>query len=300
MTKVYRLIVIVLLILPCAGISKQLIQIPGPRSAYDISHDYHVKLLKLALEAGAKDKPIPEIRASMEMVEGRALRELVKGQWLDLYWLGTDKEKERQLRAIRIPTTRGLIGFRKFQLHRDTVPRMDKVTTLEALQQLVACQGTDWPDTDILRQAGLKVTTTPNYEKLFDMLQARRCDYFPRGYHDHSKELILRAQHYPDLVSYDGILLHYPFAVYFFTSKTNEELARWIERGLEKLIDNGDFIQFMQSHPLTRHIFPLTDQQNVRYFQIDNPLLPSETNYQNPRYWFKPTDFGIQLSAGDN
>ncbi|WP_088329153.1 hypothetical protein [Lacimicrobium sp. SS2-24] len=300
MAQTPKWMLLALLFLTTSGLAQKQIQIPGPRSAYDISHDYHVSLLKLALEAGAKGRPVPPIRASLDMVEGRALRELAKGKWLDLYWLGTDVSKEQQLHAIKIPTTRGLIGFRKFLIHRDSTERLEQVESLAQLRSLVACQGNDWADTQILRQAGLKVTTTPSYESLFDMLQARRCDYFPRGYHDHKKELQLRAQHYPELISYDGILLHYPFAVYFFTNNDNHELAHWIETGLEKLIDSGRFLSFMQQHPLTAHIFPLNEQPSTHYFRIDNPLLPQQTNYNNPRYWFRPQDFGLHETDKNN
>ena len=271
------------------------LKVPNPRSEFDLSHDYHTQLLKMALEAAAKGRPIPQFVSQFDMEEGRATLELIKGQLLDVYWLGTDFGKEQQLRAIKIPTTRGLIGFRKFIIKQQNVEKFDQVNSLQDLMQYSACQGTSWPDTVILKAAGLEVASTPMLENLFRMLNAGRCDFFPRGFHDYQNEVVARKAIYPNLVSYKGLLLHYPFAVYFFTNKENQELANWIEEGLNILVHDGRFLSFMQSHPLTMDAFPLTEGENVRYISLSNPILPADTDYLNETYWFTPKDFGIGI-----
>ncbi|AWB68772.1 hypothetical protein C2869_21270 [Saccharobesus litoralis] len=272
------------------------LKVPKARSSFDISHDYHIKLLEKALIKASEGRAIPDIVATFDMSQGRAMAELIKGELLDVYWLGTDTIAEHKLRAIRVPTTRGLIGYRKLIIRKESHAVFDKVNSLERLQTLVACQGTHWPDTQILKDAGLKVTTSVQYETLFKMLANRRCDYFPRGYHDYKKELELRYTLYPDLVSYDGILLHYPFAVYFFTRHENEALAKWIEVGLHALAKEGEIERFMQQHPLTAHVFPLTNENHALYLDIANSLLPEDTPYQDHTLWYQATDFGMKTS----
>ena len=78
------------------------------------------------------------------------------------------------------------------------------------------------------------------------MLDAKRCDYFPRAYHDIENELLNIKALYPDLIEYERILLHYPFAVYFYTNKSNEDLAGWIEEGLEILSSKGAIEKLMK------------------------------------------------------
>ncbi|WP_337840716.1 hypothetical protein [Rheinheimera sp.] len=266
--------------------------IPKPRSEYDINHQYYVSLLDKALRKAANGRPVPRLVASYQMEQGRALRELAKGEVLDVFWVGTDQEKEHQFRAIRIPLERGLMGFRKMTLHKDKQALFDTIHSLQGLQRLTACQGAYWPDVSIMRTAGLKVLEAPVYENIFKQINAGRCDYFPRGLHEGLVELQLRHSLYPNLVRYPDLMLHYPFTVYFFTQKQHEALAQWIEQGLEAMIDDGELLAHMQQSELTRQMFPLSQQAASRWLLLKNPLLSPDTDYQNPRYWFVPADFG--------
>lgn len=267
------------------------LNIPKSQTEYDVAHSYYSTLLQKALHKAANGREVPVFNETLMMEQGRAINELIKGKLIDVYWLGTDSHKEENLRAIRIPLERGLMGFRKFIIPRDSIPVFDQVNSLADLQKMVACQVTHWPDTQILEAAGLAVLDSAIYETLFKQVSAHRCDYFPRGYHEGITELDQRRHLYPDLIRYESLLLRYPFAVYFFVSKDNEALAQWIEQGLEKMIDDGELLQHMQRHPLTAKVFPLGRDVNVRRIDIPNPLMPKNTDYANPRYWFQPEDF---------
>lgn len=263
------------------------------RSDFDIDHLYYTSLLKKALIKAANGRKVPDIQTTFVMEQGRALRELDRGQWLDVFWLGTDRVKEQDFHAIRIPLERGLLGFRKFILHKDSVEQFNSVRSLEQLKQLKACQGAFWPDVDIMRAAGLKVDESPVYENIFKQMVAKRCDYFPRGLYEGAIELEKRHALYPELVRYDHLMLYYPFAVYFFTGKHNKALASWIEQGLELMIDDGELLEHMQQHELTRHVFPLQHTKKEQWISIENPLLSTDTVTTNSRYWFQPKDFKL-------
>lgn len=265
--------------------------IAKPRSEFDINQQYYTSLLKKALTKAAKGRTVPELKTTFVMEQGRALRELSKGEFLDVFWVGTDSTKEQDFRAIRIPLERGLMGYRKFILHKDSVTKFDSIRSLQQLQPLTACQGAFWPDVDIMRSSGLKVEEAPVYENIFKQMVAKRCDYFPRGLHEGVIELEKRQALYPALVRYDSLMLHYPFAIYFFTRKDNEALALWIEQGLEQMIDDGELLEHMQQQELTRHVFPLHHKNVEQWISIQNPLLSSDTPVTNSRYWFQPKDF---------
>lgn len=273
------------------------LKIPKPRATFDISHDYHLTLLNMALVQAAKGRVVPKFEIlKTRMSQGRASIELMKGEMLDVYWLGSDQETDEKLRAIKVPTTRGLIGYRKFIINRESVEAFDKVKSVEDLKEFIACQGRHWPDTKILAEAQLPVISSTIYENLFKMLGAKRCDYFPRAYHDIKNELFNIKGLYPDLIQYDRILLHYPFAVYFYTDKSNEGLARWIEEGLEQLSEKGAIEALMVKHPLTAHIFPLKDETHTLYFPLHNSLLDPNTKTRDRKLWFIPQDFGIETN----
>lgn len=278
-------------LLAAAADGPQQIRIPKPRSEHDVSHQYYVTLLTKALQKAAAGRPLPVILPIAEMEQGRAVRELQKGQLIDLFWMGTDRDKEQQLRAIRIPLERGLMGFRMLTIQRSQQPRFSQIRSLAQLKKLTACQGLSWPDTEILQQAGLKVHTSPVYENLFKQVNAGRCDYFPRGLHEGLTELRERAALYPQLQRLPDLMLHYPFAIYFFTANHNEALARWIEQGLQQMIADGELLAHMQQHPLTAHVFPLSQFSQLHWLHLRNPQLSADTPYQDRRLWFVPADF---------
>ncbi|MCC2607418.1 hypothetical protein [Planctobacterium marinum] len=266
------------------------IRIPGPRSSLDISHDYHTKLLRLALaESSQADHfTLTEIPFSSEK---RVLAEMSKHNLIDVYWFGADKSLSRHVLPVTVPTSRGLIGFRKFIIHQKNRSVFDAIENLTQLRSLTACQGTYWPDTKILQNARLKVTTSTVYEDLFKMLDAERCDYFPRGYHDYTKEVQMRSAQYPDFQSYDPLLLHYPFAVFFYVAKSSSELAEKLQQGMKKLAQKGAITAHMQQHELTRHVFPMQHTDNVRLLEIANPYLPDGLDTKDETLWLQPVNF---------
>ncbi|MDX1677491.1 hypothetical protein [Arsukibacterium sp.] len=268
------------------------ITVPAPRSLHDISHDYHMRLLNMALANSGIEHDKVIIQQIPAISEGRAKVELIKGSLINLYWLGAETSLADDLIAIEIPTTRGLIGFRKFIIAKTQQQDFAAISSLSALSVKVACQGQHWADTTILSQAGLRVTTSVNYEALFKMVALGRCDYFPRGYHDVLLELEQRSAAYPELMRFDDIMLHYPFAVFFYVSKSAPELAAKLQTGMEIAAKQGQISELMRQHPLTKSVFPLIKGKPQYFFSIPNPTM-SFTDIDNPVYWITPADFGI-------
>lgn len=274
-----------------AGNGLHAIRVAAAKPEFAIAQDYFVQLLHKALVAGANGRAVPLINETQLMEQDLGVQEMIRGKKIDVYWMGTDVERERKLRAIRIPLDRGLIGHRRFIIQARMKGAFDGVTNLNSLRSYSACQGVDWPDTNVLRRAGLHVREIVSFERIFHEVATLRCEYFPRGYFEGFSEVEQRKATYPELMFYENLVLKYPFALYFFVNLKDEALARWIETGMEKMIDTGDFIQHMKSHPLTRAAFPLNKNKNLRWISIDNPNMPAGTDYHNPRYWFQPEDF---------
>ena len=113
------------------------------------------------------------------------------------------------------------------------------------------------------------------------MIEAKRFDYFPRGTSEAWFELIQRKT--DRLIIEKNLLLYYPADIYFFVNKNNEALAKRIEKGLEILIDNGEFDKFFYNHPRISTAF--NKLKNRRIIKLTNPYLPPETPVDNPRYW---------------
>lgn len=249
--------------------------------------DYFTTLLVMALEASKADNEVIDIIFSpRDYSQARWINMLQSDNSNFVIWTMTDKEREQQLRPIRIPLFKGLFGYRVLLIRKQEQARFDQVKTVPDLTKFLCGQGTHWPDTLILQANGLRLTTAETTESLFRMMNAKRFDYFPRGISEAWFELLQRKD--TSLAVEENILLYYPTAIYFFVNKENEALAQRIEKGMEALIDNGKFDQFFYNHP--RISLGLEHLKNRRIIQLKNPFLPVETPINNPRYW-------IDLSA---
>ena len=81
---------------------------------------------------------------------------------------------------VRVPTRRGLLGFRLLLIRRQRQSEFRNIRSLDELRRFSIGQGFAWSDAEILRSQGLRVETG-SYEGLFRMLAAGRFDCYPRG-----------------------------------------------------------------------------------------------------------------------
>ncbi|NTS77312.1 transporter substrate-binding domain-containing protein [Catenovulum sp. SM1970] len=260
------------------------IVLPRQQSSSDTSFDYRVKLLKLAL---SKSKTPYEVTFSEELLtQGRAMRLLNKGK-VDVVMAGPTQDREALYRAIHIPLMKGLLGHRVFIINKSKLATFEKLTRPEELQELNACQGLHWPDSDILDVNGFKVSRVLNFESMFSMVDEGNCDYFPRSIIEGYSEIEAYNKANPEsnLVLFDNIILKYKFPLYYFTSRSNEKLAKTIEYGLLTAMKDGSFAKLMQEHTTTSHIYPLEQWNAKTFIELENPLLPFNTPINNESMW---------------
>jgi hypothetical protein len=282
-------LLLLLLAFSVEGIASQNIKTIPPQSAFDVSHSYFIGLLELVLDKTEKQYGSAELGFTSQMQQGRAFAELEKNATLDVYWAGTSIDRELRLKAVRIPLVKGLLGFRQFIIRENRRKSFSQINQLSDLQTMIACQGAHWPDSDVLEDAKLAVMRNPIYENMFKQVEAGRCDYFPRGVHEGKAEVASRSNAYPSLIWYKELALYYPFPMYFFVSPDNPSLHRRLKEGLEIAINDGSFDHFMQKHPITAHLFPLQQWQNIKTIVIKNQQLPKDTPVHDLRYWFQPS-----------
>jgi hypothetical protein len=250
---------------------------PRTVSGFAERDSYALALLQLALDKAGSALHLQASAQSME--QSRALLELQQGHHVDVVWSMTSESREAQLLPIRIPIDKGLMGWRIALLPKAQAGRLQAIQNLAQLGQLVAGQGHDWPDRQILADNGLPVVPSASYDSLFQMLEAGRFDYFPRALLEIGDEA---AQH-PNLSIDSHLLLHYPSASYFFVSPGNSSLAATLRRGLERALADGSFDRlFWQTYaePLRRVQLP-----QRRILELHNPLLPTATPLQQPGLW---------------
>ncbi len=267
---------------------ESVVTIPA-RKGQEASHDYFVSLIKLALKKTQIDKQSTTITFSKPYSQNGYLLELMRdGSHLDILWSGSSKSRESNLLTVRIPLVKGLLGYRMPIIREQDREAFAAIRTLEQLKTMTACQGTFWPDADILEANGIKVNRSTNNEQMFSKLKKGQCDYISFAVFEGQAELDSRIGQYPGLVFFQDLIIYYPYPMYFFVQRGKPELHGRIERGLDIAIKDGSFDRLMRQHQSTDFIFPLSDWKQATTLKLDNIALQLNANALSSRLWILP------------
>ncbi|HEY0589704.1 MAG TPA: transporter substrate-binding domain-containing protein [Pseudoduganella sp.] len=254
---------------------------PPPYSDTDTRDVYTTRLLAMALEkSGGHFVARP---AAGKMLQGRALLMLEQGRGIDVAWAATSKEIEAQVRPVRIPIFKGLIGYRLLLISRRDAEKFARIKEEGELKAQLAGQGHDWADTVILRANGYRVHSGSYYDALFKMLSQHRIDYYPRSVLEIWAEA--KARQGDGLMVEPHLMLRYPSAVYFFTRKDNTALAQAIEVGLERMLHDGSFDKLFNEHH--GELLAKASMGSRLVFDLENPDLPPATPLDRPTVWYR-------------
>lgn len=273
---------LIMCLISSSGLAAEIIRIQPQRTAVDGSYFYYTDLLQSVLESTRQEYGEAQLVRVERLTQARAFQAL-HDNLIDVFWAGTNSEREILVQPIRIPLHGGLLGIRLPVIRKTDQKRFDHLHNLSDLQRLSACQGDHWPDSDILEANGFNVQRTTKFEVMYPMLLAGRCDYFPRGINEVYAEV--SQVNRDDLMVYERIILNYPFPMYFFVSRSNPRLAERLTKGMEQLAARGELMNFLQQHPTTRDIFPLSRFRHSWIIPLKNPLLPEQTPLADKRLW---------------
>lgn len=193
---------------------------------------------------------------------------MVSEGYYDLVWTGRSVERDQFMKPIEVPLFRGGLGWRGAIVRKDMLKRYQSVSSIEELKELIACQGRHWPDADILEQAGLQVYRGTNFDAMLEMVQLKRCDYFPLSIFEGQAELALVQQIFPELVFTTDVIIKYPLNMVFYVRKGDSKLAEQIEYGLVNLLLDETFQRYMENHPLTKNGFPLSKFKDSLFIEL--------------------------------
>jgi hypothetical protein len=259
---------------------------PPPESGADVRMNYYWELLQAALdETNTPWGPYTLTSSTRVVNSARAEMLLAASTEITLMARTTSADREVTLLPIRIPLDKGLTGYRIFATKSTLQSRLNRVRSLEDLQEFSIGQGVNWIDTDILRKAGFKVVTGPTYDVLFPMLAANRFELFSRGINEIGMEYAAAKPGFPELVIERKLLLYYPLPRYYFFARTpeGERLAKRVEEGLRLLMKNGKFEKRYQA--FKRSILTDLPIAGRRIIRIDNPYLSAATPLAERELW---------------
>ncbi len=245
---------------------------------------YPIELLKLALSKS--NRAIVARPSEFAMSQYRTLKQLEMNKGIDVVWTMTNAEREQQLRPIRIPIDRGLIGWRLLAIQQKDFELFQNLQDEIALKSLLTVQGIDWPDFNILQSNGFRVVSSNYFDGMYKMLLSGRVRYFARSLTEIWPELkSLRDSDSPFVVAPRWVL-HYPAALYFFVRIDDDELASAIESGLETALKDGSMRSLFLQH--FEGTLDQADLQNREVVELTNLGLPPQTPIQRTELWFNP------------
>jgi len=247
----------------------------------DVRYHYPSDLLKFLLDKTGKDYRLTTTESFYS--QARAVESL-KANRIQIYWMGTSAKAEKELRAVRYPIYRGLMGFRVFIINKEHQARFRTIFNLSDLQRLTGVQGIGWSDVAILEASKLH-QQEHHYETAFQLIQAKRVDYFSRSIHEAFLEVDSRIDKYPDISVDDQLLLTYPFAMFFFTGKDNSGLADLLQEGFEISYQDGSFVEFFYTHPVIKGVIEKSNLQSRVRIDIPNHTLSKESKSIPQRFW---------------
>lgn len=286
MRSVSTTIVVFIFIFFSFTLPSQEIKIMGYRSDFDPANKYFIDLSTLVLSKTQHLYPNYSINTInlKRITQGRLFRFIDDGS-IDVVWSGTSNMREESYIPIRIPLTKGLLGYRVLLINKDNRETFNQINSEKELKKLVACQGAHWPDSGILEDNGYMVSRIVHYDAMFKMIEKKRCDYFPRALFEGRSELSKLKDKYPNIELVENVLLQYHLPVYFFVNKNKSSLAKRLSEGLHIAINDGSFDEFIKNHELTSFVFPSSKWKNNKFFKLKNYNLPFKTPIENKALW---------------
>lgn len=264
--------------LAAAGAQAGTVYYPAPEVFENGKTDYAFELLQLALaKSGSEHRA--EL-ATMYRQQNRAIAELLANSGkIHVVGTMTSAEREAQMLAVRIPISKGLIGWRILLVREDKRDWLREVRSARELKGIRMALGQDWPDLSVLHAAGLAPDAVPAYSRLFGMLKAHRIDAVPRSVN----EIWAEVERHPGLAAEPHLVLHYPAADYFFVNRANTALAEDIRRGLEAAQADGSFDRLLLGY--YRTMLDKAALGKRRVIELSNPDLPPGTPLGRKEFW---------------
>lgn len=242
---------------------------------------YPIDVLKLALEKTGVNYQLME--SSTRYTQQRAFQRLDQNLDINVMWSMTSSEREAAFLPIRIPLVKGLIGWRLLLTRRDSEFFKTDIDSINDLRKFRPVQGQDWPDTRILQANGFDLFTVNDFRQAVTALSQQEADVFPRSVLEVTSELN-NLDRSLGLVLKPRLGLRYPVAMYLFVRKNDKGLAKLLESGLRRALEDGSFNALFEETFRTE--LAVLRNGETKFFQLSNPYMPALTPVSERNLWF--------------
>lgn len=257
-----------------------------PTEELDFIKTYNLTLLELALEKTKAKYGDYEIitKTDSDLAQQNALKSLNEQKEIYVVPTMTDAVRERVFIPVRIPLYKGLFGIRLLMIHKDEQLKLDNTRAESELKKLTFVQGSEWPDTQILKSNGFNLKTFNTKSEMISAIVSKSAQAYPRSLVEIWNEIDLEKG--KPLSVQNTVYLYYPTAIYFFLQRSIEgkRVADRIEEGLTLAINDGSFdATFKKYMSATLKQAKLDSKKLVK---LTNQNLPAQTPLTDKRLWF--------------
>ena len=253
---------------------------------YDSDDSFVIEVLHLALATEGGGHTIKTFEHTV--TQSRTLREMQDGKF-NIFYSGYSAAREQDFIQVNFPVSRGLLGYRFLAIRAENAGVFTTVRTAADLRRLVTFgSNSAWPDTDIMRAAGLEVVTAPT-EALWTMLRRDRFLAFPRGMNEALPEI--RREGADDanrLILEPHMMIAYKYDTFFYVARDKAHLAAIVESGLRAAYENGSYMALFERHPVIKAAFEEIRARPRTVFWFDTPGMSERTKNIPARYWIDP------------
>lgn len=282
--KIFIVTIICLVSLLNLNASNEVLSVKYPLTSNNPDRDnYQISLVKFLLDKSGYKYKIESTDSIYS--QARIIKDLKTSNNINIYWMGTSPQLEKELTPIRYPIYRGLLGHRIFIINKNDQEIFDNIKTLGQLRKFKGAQGIGWSDIAILESSGLEQHAT-KYENIFRMIdKGGRISYFSRGLNEAFSEVSTRKNALKNITVEKNIVLVYPFAMFLFVNPKQKELAKALEKGFELSYKDGSFEKFFYNHPKIKSSIDKANLNDRVRIEIPNPFLTPQTANIDKKFW---------------
>lgn len=250
----------------------------------EIRKNYEREILQAVLKSTENDFGLWKIEENSVELPGDEESKVFTEKNYDLFVTiaGNQKFKGQDNFVIEKPLAKNLLGYRIPILHQNVSNQFNADATASDLKKLVHGIPETWSDVKIFEENSYSVLEKGNLEDLFERLSNKEFDYSAFGANEILSVFENRASKFDNLEIADGVLFYYPFPMVFYVHPQQEKLAKRLEKGLERILENGKHNSIFNSYYGTLIQDIKLNERQIH--KLENPFIPEAFKNLQPDF----------------
>ncbi len=260
----------------------EVIRINGGRSSEDSRHFYTRRLVHLILSVTEKKYGHVKIKEIYNEDPQKTKKDFFDGKLDMISFPYQVNHFPKGINYIPFPIRMGLLGYRVLLLKKGDAGKFESIKNLKGLQKYKMSFYPSWEDFYVYEQNKLPLYSAKGYFDVFKSVIEGRSDYTSRSIIEVTKELKYLHSKKFELDIDPHILLHYPFADFFYIKKSNKLLYDRFVTGFKSIIKDGSWIKLLKEYYLNE--LNALNLKKRKLIELNNPIF-GPNHLENLYFW---------------